>query len=65
MLHEEVVVDWNSLERQIADPKLLEAFQMDFAFGVGSSYIIHSTHGEILIIIRCVGRDIIHWSQDA
>lgn len=34
MLHEEVVVEWNSLQRQIQDPKLLESLQLDFVCGV-------------------------------
>ncbi|KAJ8933779.1 hypothetical protein NQ314_013815 [Rhamnusium bicolor] len=33
MLHEEVVVEWNSLQRQIQDVKLLESLQMDFVVG--------------------------------
>lgn len=34
MLHEEVIIDWNSLQQQIHDPKLLESLQMDFVYGV-------------------------------
>lgn len=34
MLHEEVIVDWASIERQVNDPKLLELLQMDFVYGV-------------------------------
>ena len=34
MLHEEVVVDWNSLQRQVQEPKLLESLQLDFVPGV-------------------------------
>lgn len=34
MLHEEVVVDWNSLQEQIQDPKLLQNLQTDFIPGV-------------------------------
>lgn len=34
MLHEEVVVDWNSLVSQVYDNKLLESLQMDFVVGV-------------------------------
>lgn len=37
MLHEEVIVDWQSLERQINDPKLLESLQMDFLYGVSQT----------------------------
>ncbi|XP_030757236.1 two pore calcium channel protein 1-like isoform X2 [Sitophilus oryzae] len=39
MLHEEVIVDWNSIERLISDPKLLESLQMDFAVGGVTCYI--------------------------
>lgn len=34
MLHDEVVIDWSSLQRQVLDPKLLELLQMDFVPGV-------------------------------
>lgn len=34
MLHEEVVVSWNSLQEQMQDPKLLETLQLDFIPGV-------------------------------
>lgn len=34
MLHEEVVVDWSSLQAQVNDGKLLENVQMDFVIGV-------------------------------
>lgn len=34
MLHEEVIVNWNSLQEQLQDSKLLETLQMDFTPGV-------------------------------
>lgn len=34
MLHEEVIVDWNSLQAQVQDVKILEDLQMDFVVGV-------------------------------
>lgn len=34
MLHEEVVVDWSSLQSQVCDVKLLESLQVDFVVGV-------------------------------
>lgn len=39
MLHEEVIIDWSSLQRQIQDIKLLESLQMDFIVGGVVSYI--------------------------
>lgn len=38
MLHEEVIVNWNSLQEQLQDPKLLETLQMDFVPGVIISF---------------------------
>lgn len=37
MLHEEVIVDWNSLQRQVQDAKVLEMLQMDFIVGVNNN----------------------------
>lgn len=34
MLHEEVVVNWSSLQSQVNDGKLLESLQIDFVVGV-------------------------------
>ncbi|XP_076256242.1 two pore calcium channel protein 1-like isoform X2 [Rhynchophorus ferrugineus] len=65
MLHEEVVVDWNSLERQIADPKLLEAFQMDFAFGGVTSYIGRRTRNRDVLQRHMYITEITQWLQEA
>lgn len=40
MLHEEVIVDWNSLQEQVQDVKLLEGLQMDFVRGVRQMTIL-------------------------
>jgi hypothetical protein len=43
MLHEEVAVDWTSLQRQVQEPKLLEVLQMDFVPGVRLSSVVRSS----------------------
>jgi two pore calcium channel protein 1 len=43
MLHEEVAVDWTSLQRQVQEPKLLEVLQMDFVPGVRLSSVVGSS----------------------
>lgn len=40
MLHEEVAVDWNSLQRQVQDVRLLETLQVDFAPGVLNRFLM-------------------------
>lgn len=49
MLHEEVVVDWSSLQAQVNDGKLLESVQMDFVIGVN----IYFSYCNSKMILAC------------
>lgn len=62
MLHEEVIVDWQSLERQINDPKLLESLQMDFLYGVSPEPFLQINR-QMINILKYTGCDCLYWSS--
>ncbi|CAG9770850.1 unnamed protein product [Ceutorhynchus assimilis] len=65
MLHEEVLVDWNSLERQVGDPKLLEALQMDFVYGGVSAYIGRRARTRDVLQRHMYITEIAQWLEEA
>ncbi|KAL1502412.1 hypothetical protein ABEB36_007557 [Hypothenemus hampei] len=64
MLHEEVIVDWHSLERQINDPKLLESLQMDFVYGGVTSYIGRRARTRDVLQRHMYITEITQWLQE-
>ncbi|XP_018562124.1 two pore calcium channel protein 1 isoform X2 [Anoplophora glabripennis] len=65
MLHEEVVVDWNSLQRQVQDAKLLETLQVDFIIGGVVSYIGRRRRTRDVLQRHMYITEISQWLQDA
>lgn len=65
MLHEEVIVDWQSLERQINDPKLLESLQMDFLYGAVTVYIGRRARTRDVLQRHMYITEITQWLQEA
>ncbi|XP_066153922.1 two pore channel protein 1-like isoform X1 [Euwallacea fornicatus] len=64
MLHEEVIVDWNSLEHQVNDPKLLESLQMDFMYGGVTSYIGRRARTRDVLQRHMYITEITQWLQE-
>ncbi|ERL92570.1 hypothetical protein D910_09883, partial [Dendroctonus ponderosae] len=65
MLHEEVIIDWNSLQQQIHDPKLLESLQMDFVYGGVTSYIGRRARTRDVLQRHMYITEITQWLQEA
>jgi two pore calcium channel protein 1 len=64
MLHEEVAVDWTSLQRQVQEPKLLEVLQMDFVPGV-TFYIGRRRRTRDVLQRHMYISEIAQWLQEA
>ncbi|XP_050302250.1 two pore calcium channel protein 1-like isoform X2 [Anthonomus grandis grandis] len=65
MLHEEVVVDWHSLERHVNDPKMMESLQMDFVYGGVSAYIGRRARTRDVLQRHMYITEIAQWLREA
>ncbi|XP_068901999.1 two pore calcium channel protein 1-like isoform X3 [Tenebrio molitor] len=65
MLHEEVAVDWTSLQRQVQEPKLLEVLQMDFVPGGVTFYIGRRRRTRDVLQRHMYISEIAQWLQEA
>nr|CAH7728737.1 unnamed protein product [Callosobruchus chinensis] len=65
MLHEEVVVDWYSLQAQVKDVKLLEVLQVDFVVGGTVAYIGRRRRTRDVLQRHMYSTEIKQWLEEA
>ncbi|VEN34802.1 unnamed protein product [Callosobruchus maculatus] len=65
MLHEEVVVDWYSLQSQVKDVKLLEVLQVDFVVGGTVAYIGRRRRTRDVLQRHMYSTEIKQWLEEA
>lgn len=65
MLHENVIVDWYSLQRQVGDSKLLESLQVDFVVGGVCAYIGRRRRTREVLQRHMYITEIVQWLAEA
>ncbi|XP_060533745.1 two pore channel protein 1-like isoform X2 [Cylas formicarius] len=65
MLHEDVIVDWTSLERQVGDRKLLETLQVDFQLGGITAYMGRRRRTRDVLQHHMYSTEINQWLSEA
>ncbi|CAG9815106.1 unnamed protein product [Phaedon cochleariae] len=65
MLHEEVIVDWSSLQSQIQDVRMLEVIQSDFIVGGVIAYIGRRRRTRDVLQHHMYSTEIAQWMEEA
>ncbi|XP_056633174.1 two pore calcium channel protein 1-like isoform X1 [Diorhabda sublineata] len=65
MLHEEVIVDWNSLQTQVQEVRLLESLQTDFVVGGVVAYIGRRRRTREVLQRHMYATEIKQWLEEA